>query len=97
MIIWLDIAVAFDNVWSVSMLHSMICEDNDIPAPLHWMKHVKTDIDCDVKLVVIEHVTIWDPVTLCLKVIVIANRNGDIRRTVDLQSLSRHSRYIMHS
>ena len=62
-----------------------------IPVPLHWMERVKADIDRDVQLGVIEPVPIGDPVTWCHRMVVTAKKNGEPRRTVDLQSLNGHA------
>ena len=67
-----------------------------IPVPLHWIKKVKADIDCDVQLGVIEPVPIGDPVTWCHRMVVTAKKNGDPGRTVDLQSLNRHATRETH-
>lgn len=67
-----------------------------IPVPLHWMEKVKADIDRDVQLGVIEPVPIGDPVTWCHRMVVTAKKNGEPRRTVDLQSLNRHATRETH-
>ena len=67
-----------------------------IPVPLHWMEKVKADIDRDVQLGVIEPVPIGDPVTWCHRMVVTAKKNGEPRRTVDMQSLNRHATRETH-
>ena len=67
-----------------------------IPVPLHWMDKVKADIDRDVQLGVIEPVPIGEAVTWCHRIFVTAKKNGDPRRTVDLQSLNRHATRETH-
>ena len=52
-----------------------------IPVPLHWLEKVKSDLDRDVQLGVIEPVPIGDPVVWCHRMVVTAKKNGDPRRT----------------
>ena len=67
-----------------------------IPVPLHWMEKVKADMDRDVQLGVIEPVPVGEPVIWCHRMVVTAKKNGDPRRTVDLQSLNRHAKRETH-
>ena len=67
-----------------------------IPVPLHWMEKVKADMDRDVQLGVIEPVPVGEPVNWCHRMVVTAKKNGDPRRTVDLQSLNRHAKRETH-
>ena len=59
-----------------------------IPVPFHWQEKVKSDLDRDVLLGVLEKVPIGEPVTWCHRMVVCAKKNGDPRRTVDFQALN---------
>ena len=56
--------------------------------PIHWAEKVKSDLDRDVELGVLERVNENTPVTWCHRMVVCRKRNGDPRRTVDLQPLN---------
>ena len=56
--------------------------------PIHWAKKVKSDLERDVELGVLERVNENTPVTWCHRMVVCRKRNGDPRRTVDLQPLN---------
>ena len=56
--------------------------------PVHWAKKVKSDLERDVELGVLEKVDENVPVTWCHRMVVCRKRNGDPRRTVDLQPLN---------
>ena len=59
-----------------------------IPVPIHWRTEVKSQIDRDVKLGVIEPVPWGEPATWCTRMVTVAKSNGSPRRTVDLQALN---------
>lgn len=61
-----------------------------IPVPMHWQAKVKAGLDRDVSLGVIEPVPIGEPVTWCHRMVVCRKKNGEPRRTVDLQTLNAH-------
>ncbi len=61
-----------------------------IPVPLHWQDKVKAGLDRDVSLGVIEPVPVGNPVTWCHRMVVCRKKNGQPRRTVDLQALNKH-------
>ena len=61
-----------------------------IPVPLHWQDKVKAGLDRDVSLGVIEPVPVGEPVTWCHRMVVYRKKNGQPRRTVDLQALNKH-------
>ena len=61
-----------------------------IPVPLHWQDKVKAGLDRDVNLGVIEPVPVGEPVTWCHRMVVCRKKNGQPRRTVDLQALNKH-------
>ena len=59
-----------------------------IPVPVHWQKAVKSDLDRDVRLGVIEEVPWGTPTTWCSRMVTVAKKDGKPRRTVDLQPLN---------
>ena len=59
--------------------------------PLHWQEKVKSDLDRDVRLGVIERVPENTPVTWLSRLVVTSKANGDPRRTVDMQPQNRAS------
>ena len=59
-----------------------------IPVPHHWKQKVKEDIDRDVRLKIIEKVPQGTTAEWCARMIVTSKKNGDPRRTVDLQKLN---------
>ena len=59
-----------------------------IPVPHHWKQKVKEDIDRDVRLGISEKVPQGTTSRWCARMIVTAKKNGDPRRTVDLQKLN---------
>ena len=67
-----------------------------IPVPLHWQEKVEADIDRDIQLGVIEQVPVGDPVIWCHRMVVTTKKNGEPRRTVDLQALNRHATRETH-
>ena len=67
-----------------------------IPVPLHWREKVKADLDHDVKLGVIEPVPIGTPVKWWHRMVVVAKKDGEPRRTVDLQALNQHAARETH-
>lgn len=60
-----------------------------IPVPHHWKKKVKSDMDGDVRLGVIEKVPQGDTSRWCSRMVVAPKANGKPRRTVDLQQLNK--------
>ena len=62
-----------------------------IPVPIHWQEKVKADLDRDVRLGVIEPVPVGEPITWCHRMVVCSKKNGEPRRTVDLQPLNAHA------
>ena len=58
------------------------------PVPMHWKDEVKTGLDRDVSLGVIEPVPPDEPVTWCSRMVIAAKKDGSPRRTVDLQRLN---------
>ena len=62
-----------------------------IQVPLHWEEQVKSDLDRDCALGVLEKVPINTPTTWCARMVVVPKQNGEPRRTVDLQQLNKAS------
>ena len=58
-----------------------------IEVPHYWKYKVKEDLDMDVRLGIIEPVPQGTPTTWCTRMVVTAKKNGNPRRTVDLQKL----------
>ena len=62
-----------------------------IQVPVHWVEQVKSDLDRDVALGVIEEVPLNSPRTWCSRMVVVPKQSGEPRRTVDLQQLNKAS------
>ena len=60
-----------------------------IPIPHHWKAEVKTKIDADVALGIIEAVPQGTPTLWCSRMVVVPKKDGTPRRTVDLQNLNK--------
>ena len=73
-----------------------VAHHSPIPIPVHWYDEVKAGLDQDVRLGVIEPVSVGTPVTWCHRMVVVAKRSGQPRRTVDLQALNRHAMRETH-
>ncbi len=67
-----------------------------IPVPLHWQESVKSDLDRDVRLGVLEQVPIGNPVTWCHRMVICPKKNGSPRRTIDFQPLNIHATRETH-
>ena len=67
-----------------------------IPIPHHWKDKVKTQLDTDVALGIIEPVPQGTPTKWCSRMIVVPKKDGSPRRTVDLQSLNKATRRETH-
>lgn len=59
-----------------------------IPVPHHWKKQVKNDLDRDERLGIIEKVPQGTTTKWCARMVVTPKKNGEPRRTVDLQKLN---------
>ena len=57
--------------------------------PHHWTKKVKKQLDKDVRLGIIEPVPQGTPTRWCSRMVVASKKNGDPRRTIDLQQLNK--------
>ena len=62
-----------------------------VPVPLHWREQVKSDLERDVRIGVLERVPDNTPVTWQSHMVITAKANGDPRRTIDFQPLNKHS------
>ena len=67
-----------------------------VPVPNYWRDDIKTGLDRDVRLGVIEPVPVGEPVKWCHRMVVCAKKNGKPRRTVDLQPLNAHATRETH-
>ena len=56
--------------------------------PAHWQEKVRKDIERDIRLGVLERVPANTPVTWCSRMHVVAKKNGDPRRVVDLRPVN---------
>ena len=59
--------------------------------PLHWQQPVKDGLDRDVRLGVLEKVTVNDPVSWCSRMVITAKHDGSPRRVVDYTALNKHA------
>ena len=60
-----------------------------IPIPHYWKKKIKQDLDRDVRLGIIEPVPQGTVTRWCSRMVPTAKKNGDPRRTVDLQNVNK--------
>lgn len=60
-----------------------------IPIPHHWKERVKSQLDADVALGIIEPVPQGVPTRWCSRMVVVPKKDGSPRRTVDLQELNK--------
>ena len=68
-----------------------VAHHTPVPVPLHWQDEVKSGLDQDVHLGVIETVPRGEPVTWCRSMVVCAKKNWTPRPTVDFQALNTHA------
>ena len=68
-----------------------VAHHTPVPVPLHWQDEIKSGLDQDVRLGVIELVPIGEPVTWCHPMVVCAKKNGTPHQTVDFQVLNTHA------
>ena len=64
--------------------------------PAHYEEKVKSDLDRDVALGVLEKIPPNTPVTWCHRMVITRKHNGDPRRTIDLQSLNKACKRQTH-
>ena len=67
------------------------------PVPVHWQEEVKRDLDCDVRLGVLEGPLMDDPAIWCAPMHVAEQKNGKPRRTVDFQGLNKSCQRQTHA
>ena len=58
--------------------------------PLQWQEKVKSDLDRDVAMGVLEKVPYGEPTRVCHRMLTIRKHNGDPRRVVGLDPLNQH-------
>ena len=73
-----------------------VAHHTPIPVPIYWQDQVKSGLDQDQQLGVLEPVPIGTPVTWCHRMVVCAKKSGKPRRTVDFQALNRHATRETH-
>ena len=73
-----------------------VAHHTPIPVPLYWQDAVKTGLDQDVEMGVIEPVPVGEPVTWCHRMVICAKKTGKPRRTVDFQALNAHATRETH-
>ena len=66
-----------------------IAAHKPIPVPVHWKQEVKSQLDADVALGIIEPVPQGIPTRWCSRMVVVPKKDGTPRRTVDLQNLKK--------
>ena len=67
-----------------------------IPVPHHWKRKVKQQLDRDVKLGIIEPVPQGSVSRHCSRMVVASKKNGEPRRTVDLQKVNQSTFREVH-
>jgi len=67
-----------------------------IPVPHHWKDSVKSQLDQDVKLGIVEPVPTGTPTNWCSRMITVPKKDGTPRRTVDLQKLNASTKRETH-
>ena len=73
-----------------------VAHQTPVPVPVHWQEEVKAGLDRDVRIVVIEPVSVGNPVTYCHRMVICARKDGKLRRTVDMQSLNANATRETH-
>ena len=79
----------------VDSIATPVAVNTPVPVPLH-KQEVRKAIENDVKLGVIEPVSVGEPVTWCHRIVVCAKKSSKPRRTVDFQALSVHATRETH-
>ena len=77
------VKIAFNEDYKPYAVHT------PIPIPHHWKQRVREDIERDVRLGIIEKVPQGTSTEWCARMVVTPKKNGDPRRTVDLQQLNK--------
>ena len=76
--------------------HKPFAVHKPIPIPHHWKEQVKSQLDADVSLGIIEPVPAGTHTVWCSRMITVAKKDGSPRRTVDLQNLNSATRRETH-
>ena len=50
-----------------------------IPVPIHWQDAVKAGLDRDVRLGVLEPISVGEPVTWCHRMVICAKKMGNLK------------------
>ena len=64
--------------------------------PAHWQEQVRSEIERDIKLGVLERVPHNTPVTWCSRMHVVAKKTGEPRRVIDYRAVNAASRRQTH-
>lgn len=75
---------------------SPVAHNKPIPVPIHWQDEVKSGLDQDVRLGVLEPVPIGTTVTWCHQMVICAKKDGKPRRTIDFQALNKYAKRETH-
>ena len=67
-----------------------------IPGPHHWKEAVKSQLDADVPLNIIEPVPAGTPTIWCSRMITVPPKDGNPRKTIDLQNMNAATRRETH-
>ena len=76
------VSITFNDDYTPIAIHK------PIPVPHHWKLAVKSQLDRDVSLGIIEPVPTGTPTTWCSRMVTVPKPDGTPRRTVDLQNLN---------
>ena len=64
---------------------------NPRPVPIQWQEKVRSGLDRDVRIGVLEKVPVGTPARWCAPMVLVPKHDGDPRRTVDYTVINRHS------
>ena len=67
-----------------------VCFNTPATVPLHWMEDVRTKLEEDVRLGVLERVPMGEKPTWCFRMVLARKPDGSPRRTVDLSPLNKY-------
>ena len=60
-----------------------------IPIPHHWKEEIKTQLETDVEMGILQKVPVGEPTEWCMRMVVVAKKDGKPRRTVDFQPINK--------
>ena len=66
------------------------------PVPVHFEETVKSELDRDVRMCVLEKVPVGTPSDWCSRMVAVAKSNGKPKRTVDLTALNKAAKRQAH-